>query len=153
MGSNLMLKKIVLLSLCISFYGCSAMVNSYNKSNIASNELARITGTETDKVIAGFSNTVFSRIAWAYNKDGEKVIDKGWSNTWGLTEVTLEPGFYVFILYCGRGDIYAMPHIRTFIEPSKEYMVTCELGGNTPELKGKMRGHIHEIPSTSNEIL
>ena len=124
------------------------MVNTYNQRNYDNHKLAKVHGTDKNRGIMGVSNSLLSRISWVYNRNGEKVIDKGWENTWGLKEVTLEPGFYIFVIYCARAGIYAYPHVGTTVEESKEYLVSCEYGGSDPDLKGKIRANFNEIPST-----
>lgn len=113
-------------------------------------QLAVVRGTENDmKFTWGLSEKIFSRIAWVYDKNGKKIIDRGWENTWGLTEVKLEPGFYIFSVYCGQGNLYALPQIAANIEAKKEYIASCEKGGNTADMSGMAKAHIDEV-KTSN---
>lgn len=139
---------IRIMALCIVSIccGCAPMISKHNVNNIAEERLATVIGTENDmKVVFGYSEKIFSRIAWVYDKSGKKVIERGWENTWGLTEAKLEPGFYIFVVYCGQGNLYATPQISANLEGSKKYIASCEKSGSSESFGSQMRAYIHEV--------
>ena len=101
--------------------GCVSNPNIHNASDLPESELATVRSEDSK----WWDSKIAASIVGVYSEDGEEVIG---TSFWGKSEhneVKLEPGNYLFVVYCGNGGVYAYPRAIANLSPSKAYIVSC----------------------------
>lgn len=113
--------RLVIAILFVLLAGCANTVPKFTEADEVSGNLARIKSGEAKVSASGFYPSVHS----VYDKEGNEIARMGYMNK--INDIYLEPGMYMVVLLCNKGNTFAHPSIAVNLDANKEYEIFCEI--------------------------